>query len=119
MNKDWTRRDSLIFGSATSDSYDIKSFDKMPPALLRQLVDEGFADLEEAQNSAPSIGEFLEATELYPEMTFHGYVVTPRREDYRVSIEGFNAPYNDAIVNDYHGADEFEVYNGWVRAWWD
>ncbi len=122
LNKDWRKRDALIFGAENvRDRYDIRHYDDMDPDTLRRLVADGYADRDDTQNSAPSIGEFLDATARFPQMRFHGYVVSPEREDYRVSVEGFIAPYSPDIVNEYHSADEFTVdpTDNTVRAWWD
>ena len=63
MNKDYERREQIIFG----ESYDSKkypggcrNFRGMTVETLQQLVDEKFADTEDNQNYAPTLGKLLE-----------------------------------------------------------
>ena len=114
------RREELIFGAPLNKAYDIERFEGLSLEQLKTLVTEGFAKTRERQNYSPSIGEFLDYFEDGGvSVTFHGYVVSPERADTRVSVEGFVCRYADHIVNDFHHADEFTVYNGWIYAWWD
>lgn len=123
-NRDIVRRDTLIFGAYEPDKYSggIRFFDGMSKDTLSQLVEEGFADPEEHQNYAPTIGEFLE----YDGIVYNGYVVSLERGDYRVSVEAVET--DDDSQNPMVGlefalafrhADELDVeqWNGY--AWWD
>ena len=61
-------------------------------AQLEQLVGIGAADMDDAQNDSPSIGDFLRELIPYKDsISFIGYVVYPPRTDTRVSVEGFEA----------------------------
>lgn len=93
FNKDVQTRDQII--KANSDFYDesfeggIKHFKRLKPAALYKLIDQQFADPDDYQNMAPTIQEFLEFAQKYPELkpTFSGYAVESKRDDYRVSID--------------------------------
>lgn len=54
---------------------------------LAELVNEGFAHPEIAQNEAPSIGLFLDWMQRHPELKASGYLIPPTRPDYRVSLD--------------------------------
>ena len=92
---------------------------------LSLLLDEGFADPEEQQNSAPDTMEFKSFLEKYPQVTLHGYMVSPERDDYRMSIEGLE--YNGAVSREmlddfiamFRFADEFEFENDYLYCWFD
>lgn len=89
FNKDQDTRDKLL-GIPPTAKYGggIEAFTGLTAETLRQLVDQSFADPEDAQNSAPTIGEFLEFMEAHPKFRAFGYAVGIKRSDYRVSIEG-------------------------------
>jgi hypothetical protein len=64
----------------------------------------------------------------YPEVRAHGYVVSPDRDDYRVTIEGLECP-EFKLTEDSFGlyinfvklcrhADELEI-NSELYSWWD
>ena len=136
MNKDVNERDNMLFGEDYNEEFysgGCRWFDGISLETLKWLVSEGFADKEEAQNSSPSIGEFIEETNGYNDsVTFDGYAVSPQRDDYRVSIDTVNVeiPFDEPdllahFVSSFHYADEFsispdslrKIYT--LRAWWD
>ena len=71
------------------------------------------------------VGEFREFLIQYPKFKAHGYIVTPDREDFRVSLEGLEVEEDLtteeilAFSNKFHNADEFTVTNNYARCWWD
>lgn len=90
-NKDIETRDKLIWGRYRPRKYAFGgtiSFQGMNVKTLRKLINQNFADPEEKQNFAPSIGEIYDFMCTYPAYTCHGYAVSADRDDYRVSIEG-------------------------------
>jgi len=94
--------------------YDLLYYAGLTASGLELLIEKGFADPEERQNSAPSIKEFLEFLKAHPRFGAHGYIVTPERGDYRVSVEGVSATGCDAkdivaFTNEYSHADEFSI----------
>lgn len=128
MNKDYERREQIIFG----ESYDSKKypggcrdFMGMTVETLQQLVDEKFADTEDNQNYAPTLGELLEYGKTHKGVTFGGYAIEVARDDYRVSIDTIDQDFNEDanasidFSNAFHAADEFTVAKESGHAWWD
>ncbi|MDE2026748.1 MAG: hypothetical protein KGJ07_09755 [Patescibacteria group bacterium] len=86
-------------------------------------------NLEENQNDSPSVQEFLDMAKTWPTITYNGYVVEKPREDFRVSIEGFDitgitADQALALLDEFGYADEHtysKEKNGTysVHTWWD
>lgn len=100
-------------------------FKRVPYEVVEELAEIlGEPFLNERQNVSPTVEEYLDFFEDWNdgEVTFNGYLVSPEREDERVSLEGFTIigiSNTGPIVNRFHGADEFTVKGGTVRAWWD
>lgn len=102
----------------------IVNFQGMTPEDAMKLVAMGAMDPAETQNASPSIHEFIQMSQKFPGMTFHGYRVYPDRNDERISIEGFNVPSQSVsrqalIELAKLGPDELDEQNGVLRAWWD
>lgn len=125
-NKDWKLRDSMlndVYGNKQG-TYDIFRFDGVTAETLQKLVDLKFADPDEYQNEAPSVGEILDFLNENPDFTAHGYAVTVRRDDYRIILEGVEGNSRDfdqisRFMNMFRFADEFETGIGYQRAWFD
>ena len=66
---------------------------------LSALIDDGAADPDERQNSAPSLWELTELAP--PDATFDGYVVGPGRPDARVSVDTVVSPAGDRFPLDW------------------
>ena len=92
LNDNCKERDTLIFGKPIDWKKDglggTESFEGLSLKVLKELKEKNFLDPEDAQNSAPSIEEMMEFMDGHKGFTAHGYVVSPDREDYRVSLEG-------------------------------
>ena len=91
LNKDIETRDKLIWGKYRPRKYNfggVIPYQGMNVRTLRKLLEQNFADPEERQNNAPTIGEIYNFMKSYPSYTCHGYAVSADRDDYRVSIEG-------------------------------
>lgn len=136
MNKNVDQRDNMLFGEPYNEDHycgGCRWFDEISLETLKWLVSEGYADTEEAQNSSPSIGEFIEETNGFEDsVTFDGYAVSPKRDDYRVSIDSVNVeiPFDQPdmlahFTEAFHFADEFNISPDnlrkeyMLRAWWD
>ncbi len=126
MKTNYAKRDEIIFGYQLDPTcYDIKHFEDLSYEKLKELVDGDMADPKEQQNDCPSIGEILGFLKENPRFTVHGYVVTPRRSDVRVSVEGVELrgiATADEIVNFtkmFRKADEFSIDSHYVRCWYD
>ena len=133
MNKDYKRRDEILFGGFRKERYELGGCARcdMPYDKFKQLYDEGFIDPDENQNSSPTTKEFMHAVlgcEKWVE--FEAYAISPDRDDYRITIEGIDIwiPLDKRedlcrFVEEFHYADEFSLdtdENGFhLRAWWD
>lgn len=130
FNRDSARRAEII-GIADGTGFGgVKGFKGLSVEALNALVAEGFVDVEERQNSSPSVGEFLAFMREWPEVKAHGYVVSPDRDDYRVSLEGVECDLTvvaenrrdalrQAFCTAFHLADEFVASTNTLFAWWD
>lgn len=111
-----------------------KRFEKLSKSEVLALVEKigsGVHDdpLEDRQNDAPSMGEMLALEEwLGDRVTFHGYTITAPRDDYRVSLEGYEVAGLEldeflSILDVSRYADDFtfeKVGNTVnVYTWWD
>lgn len=124
----------------------VRYFKLMPVEMLKKLVSLGFAELDDAQGCAPSIGQIIKFMERWPKFVLaHGYAVSHERDDYRIAVEGvegiipkdfMSPPGEEAEVdfdahlklNDFKTdflrlwiqADELELNNdGHFRVWYD
>ena len=89
---DTKERDLLVFGREIDWSKEglggTMHFERCPLAVLQKLLANGTLDPDDAQNEAPSSRQFMAFMALHPKLLAHGYVVSPSRDDCRVSIEG-------------------------------
>ena len=126
FNKDAKTRDEMIFGEYDESKYmgGVRRFEGMSLDLLKELMGKGYVDPEESQNNSPTIEEFIDYAEAWGGYVFDGYVVSPKRDDYRVSVETISKEgpvYTDelkAFINEFRFADEFYI-DGSLYAWWD
>lgn len=101
-------------------------FDKMSIPTARELIKLGYLDPGDAQNYAPSAKEIVDFCSGDDEENWyvHGYVVSPERDDCRISIEGCGCepmPDRDkliAFVDMFRYADEFKIDDG-CYCWFD
>lgn len=128
LNPDVRTRDTIIFGSFDKDAYKFggtRRYDGLTLEKLEQLRDANFLNPAECQNFAPSITEIMEFMAENEGFTAHGYVVSPDRCDYRVSIEGVEKSENitpedmDAFLEKFRDADEFDFSNEYLFCWYD
>ena len=120
VKKDKERHDLL---GLRYPSQGCQHFDSISLSTLEKLIEEGYADTQGQQNSAPSIGEFLVFMKgcRKDTVTCHGYLITNDMEDRRVSIEGLSLCHfttekerRDFLMFNRH-ADELSDF----RSWWD
>jgi hypothetical protein len=105
--------------------YDIYYFDNMTTAQARLCIARGWLDPKSCQNDSPDVETMVKFCETNPGFRMHGYVVTPGREDTRISLEGVISPgkpsprqvENFAMAFRY--ADEFDISAQGCRAWYD
>jgi hypothetical protein len=115
-------RDRIL--GITRQVYDVERFQGATGADLLAILEGGMADPDDTQNDAPSYREFVDWLLANPKFRAHGYVVTERRPDCRVSIEGVEGgPVTPkemaAFVEFSRHADEFEATRKYCRSWWD
>ena len=102
-----------------------ESFKGLTLEALDLLLDEDFIDPEECQNCSPTTMEFKDFMDMYPECTLHGYIVSPERHDYRVTIEGLeycgDVPKEmlKLFINAFRHADEFICDDDYLYCWFD
>lgn len=131
MNKDYNRRDFIIFGEYDPSTYwgGCKRF-TCTKDTMQQLIAEDFIDLDECQNDSPTTNEFMEYTEDFEDVIFNCYAISPDRGDYRITIEGLDIEVADSdydkitmLVENFRYADEFSfehVPDAYcLHAWWD
>ena len=126
-NKDWEKRDELLFGEANIEKYKyggIRHFSELDVDTLEMLLNNNHADPEEQHNDAPCIKEIYEFMVNHPDFVAHGYAVSPERDDYRISIEGVDGTHAEKdmdtiidFVNLFRYADEFNIEYLWC--WFD
>lgn len=99
---------------------------KAPYSVIKSLANANLVYLDEAQNSSPTIGEFLSRlAEIGENVQFIGYIVEKKRPDTRLSIEGFvvnglSARKLNSVKDEFSNADESFAYgNDQWRFWWD
>lgn len=124
-NMDIKTRDEIIFGEYNPNTYSggVRYFYGMNLDTLNKLIELGFVDLDEAQNNSPTIDEFIEWMENHDGYIVNGYVVSDKREDYRLSIVSIKKTEKiedkDELVEfieAFRNADVFDI-DGY--AWWD
>ncbi len=125
-------RDRIIFGAPVEWQYSIggaQRFDNLTIEKLEQLISQSFANPLDAQNFSPTITELLEFAQRQAnkgfEFVFEGYVISPQRRDYRVSIDGlvYRGTYSTELIFDFQEfvgePDEINLEPNYLRAWWD
>lgn len=131
MNKDYVKRDEIIFGGYDPKSYigGCKNF-HCSYKTMEKLVEENFIELDECQNSSPYTKDFMDILKDVDNVRFIAYAISPDRDDYRVTIEGVDVEIQDTnfdevslLVESFHYADEFtfkhEGDTYYLYAWWD
>lgn len=71
----------------------LQRFDNMTVETARKLIDLGYLDPDDCQNSSPTNGEFVEFIEGCKnpgDWYLHGYAISAERSDCRVNIEGIS-----------------------------
>ena len=128
-NKDWVKRDEIIFGIASQSGYygGVKHFGEMDYDTLKKLYELKYIDPDECQNDSPNTSDYMAFLEKYPAFTVHGYVVAIDRDDYRITIEGCDgSAYNSEditiemikdFVEYFRYADDFNIDG--LYCWYD
>ena len=91
MNKNYKHRDELLkpfFCESSEKDYDILRFDNLTLEVFGDLIYYQYVELNGCFNSSPTTLQFFNFMAKYPKIMAHGYVVTPKRQDCRITIEG-------------------------------
>ena len=128
-NPNYVKRDFLL--DLNCEVWEDGDVDKVirvahiPLTVLKKLLEEKFINPNGRQNRSPSTQEFLSFIEKYPVITAHGYVVSPYRDDYRVTVEGLFVDWadvtpeiRDAFLHFCENADRLDT-DGDLYSWWD
>ena len=129
LNRDYNTRDKFLFHGYNEDAYmgGIRRIRCLTSEDIKYLLDLRFIDPMDCQNDSPSVKEIYDFLKEHSEFYAFGYAVSPKRDDYRISIEGIcsnwesiNIPKEDLIdfVDFSVGADELSI-TPYCRAWWD
>lgn len=122
------QRDLVLFHEPYDESKypgGVRRYDGISYADCKELYDLKVLDPEERQNAAPSVREIVEFLKRHPNFRAHGYAVSPKRNDYRVSIEGVEcgSGYDLEDVWDFFRVfeypDELSVTEEGMRCWFD
>ena len=125
MNMNDKRRHEIVGLDFSDEKYDLKRIDNITADKLQILIDEKFADPTDCQNSAPSIADILEFLKANKGFSAHGYIITPKRNDYRVSLEGvdkrgdISVEDRQAFTDMFRMADEFTCDSNSCHCWYD
>lgn len=119
-------RDALLqpYLSISADPNQILYFRNLPLKVLEILVTRDFVDMN-PWNDCPGTNRFLGFMRRHPNFTAHGYAISFRREDHRITIEGLECQnpltHNDIVdfCGNFCEADEFQVSNSYARCWYD
>ena len=127
--KNVSERDLLLQPYRSTGGFGgIYHFTGVPLHIIQKLANLNLLSLDDRQNDAPTIGEFIDHVQSTPncKITFHGYAVDASREDYRISIEGLHiaeATHSalESCILFNRTADEFDISirEGVARSWWD
>lgn len=128
-NLDYENRDNLLKLDVNwEDKMNrVVKFEPIRKDTLESLINQKFINPEDRQNESPTVIEMLEFMRKYPVVFVYGYAVTPKRRDYRVSLEGMAVNQEDVTDELKEAFLEFcrtatEVHTEGVNgllSWWD
>ena len=126
LNRDDVLRQSIMGVDARYEMGGTERFEGMTLEVLNELVRNNFVDLAHSFNESPTVSYFKNFMEQYPNegLTAHGFLISPEREDYHVSIEGLEASSTNAdfifdFAKTFNNADELNSKCGKQRCWYD
>lgn len=126
--KNVNQRDLVLFGEAYDESRycgGIRRFEGVSYADCQELLNLTVIDPKGRQNNAPTAEEIVGFLKDHPGFTAHGYAVSPKRDDYRVSFEGVECGegYDLQDVWDFFDVfpypDEYSVTPEGICCWYD
>lgn len=103
----------------------IARFKKMPLGTVKKLIEKGYLDPEDSQNSSPTAREMVDfADDGSNKWNFYGYAVSPNRPDCRVTIDSIgtdhrlNAEEAFRFTKFFRFADDLDVEIGQPASCW-
>ena len=92
----------------------IDTIENVPVDIVQKLIDEKFVNPDEYQNDSPTTQEFLIFLKTHEGFTLSGYIVSPDRNDYRITFTSISGETEDAdtisdFIDNFRMADEFDV----------
>ena len=128
-NKNEKARDEIVFGEYKPKEYmgGIRRFEDLPVDKLQELADLEYIDLDSQQNDAPTAQQFLDFMRKYPEYKACGYVVSVKRDDYRMIVDGLNKSENgyetldelDDFYELFRKANKLFISSQSMKVWFD
>lgn len=131
LNMDSNFRDNLFKGNILSyySFGGIQHYQNIDTGTLVKVLVNRFSPAFERQNDAPTLLSLMAFALRHMDNAvcfFDGYLVSPSREDYRVSVDAITCYTNDSeTIKDlkflarYADTKNFDYNNGRFFAWWD
>lgn len=135
LNREYKLRDEILEPFSTEEIGGLRYFKNLDLDTLKKLIDLNFIDLNGRQNLSPSVKQFLEFMEENPQTKAHGYSVSNKREDYRVTLEGVTIyktsvkgediveNISEELMNEFdtrfENADTLIISKDLLYCWWD
>jgi len=119
-----TSKHDLYRGKSPEYGGGIALFAFLNAETLKKLVERGYANPENRQDSAPTTGQFLLFLQSFPEFRANGYVVAADRDDCRISLTGLSLEgvHDDTQECEFRkfsrGATEVEVKPDLLYCYW-
>ena len=122
------QRDLVLFNEPYDESKyagGIRHFSELYGDDLQELFRLGVIDPRDAQNCCPNVTKIAAFLKDHKNFSAHGYAVSKKRDDYRVSLEGVacGPGYSMQDVWDFFrlfkAPDEFRVDELGMRCWYD
>lgn len=119
------RQRNAMLGLPLDTDADLTHLSALTIEDLDRLVFAGFLDPLDQQNAAPTVGEMMTFLRKHPLATAHGYMISWKRPDARISLEGLACTgpnITPELRADFfelcRDADEFQFADD-LYAWWD
>ena len=105
----------------------IARYKDVPFSAIKILAEKGCLNPDEMMDRGATIQDFIDFVEEHDQenWTFHGYVVSPDREDSRVGVEGIESKgklSKDDLIDfllEFRMADELDIEKGIAYCWYD
>lgn len=126
--KNVNQRDLILFDEPYTEEHycgGCRRFDGVNYDDCVELLNLGVIDPEDQQNEAPPVEDIVKFLKNHPNFKAHGYAISPKRDDYRVSFEGVECGkhYTLEDVWDFFELftypDELSVGRDGMRCWFD